>query len=710
MSARPKDHRPRVISLSTSLDRLNIAAKQNVLWPCHAFSISLPQKKKSGLNIFEQTVLKLTEIEFGDTEKIATIACLYTDNDGKKPLELLSFIQNRLHSLGLVDARYKLTKEGIALLENWQNNSEGNVEYTAATVFVDLLNGKLLPYVHVGELKQLSIIDIDGEFITVNTGSTGKSKAKRCRQIHPGKGSYWKTFPNSNDIIKAIREFKKKYQRHALLSKAAEQYPPRIPLAEAISVNDNPELVYLHCIVLIQIGNSDLLVTDGCGLGFSESFARYLQSQDWKWVTEFKQKGVFDKIGSDPMQTYRPLDKSFKHREISRRLSSCKKSIQRLNRLEINNSHYESDYRNEIEKGIKNLYAALEWAFRQIVTDFPVSEWENIFSSQNFRENEKLLYAFAEKIGFSVTDKNKSILQVKPGAIRQIENGSVVLQPLLALSLAGANSNYIHPLHSLAENHSGFLSFALKLKRYRDPIEHGSEIDIDKDILNELIEDTIAKIISLIPGVADDLNIASTGIKDSQSDVNQERLKADIELEKALGLPFVSELLPRMKEELIRVEIMLAQFSDDKSIEIIKCLAAVMQLALFEVVVNRKPSTKTEGDIRDKAIMKIVESGFYSSAASIPVEISTVNIRQLHSVVQGSSSTLGAHLLAIFLLGSESELIQLKKYDFSFIDFVANLISPRGHGNKQLYGLSLNDIESLKYDVFKAIKMIPEVF
>lgn len=41
-----KDHRPKVISFHTALDGLNIAARQSVLWPCHAFNISIPQEER----------------------------------------------------------------------------------------------------------------------------------------------------------------------------------------------------------------------------------------------------------------------------------------------------------------------------------------------------------------------------------------------------------------------------------------------------------------------------------------------------------------------------------------------------------------------------------------------------------------------------------------------------------------------------------------
>lgn len=701
MSVKPRDHRPKVISLRTPLDGLNIAARQSVLWPCHAFNISIPQKKKSGLNVFEVTVLKITEIESGDTEKIALLTCL------KK--ELVAFIQNRLNQLDLLNDRYDLSEQGRELLNEWQNKSDGNLEYTVATVFVDLLSGKLLPYVHVGALQQEKIISIDGQFITVEVGSTGKSKSVRCRKITLDKDSFWKTVPDSNGIIRAIRDFKKKYKRYALLNQDADQYPPPVPMAEAISLHENPELVYLHCNVLIQIGNSDLLVTDGCGFGFSESFANYLTSQDWQWVTNLKQRGVIDRIGNAEELDNQPSRKSFKCAEISSRIETSKSALQKINNLEVNSTYYESDYRQEIENGIKNLYAALEWSLRQVVAENQVSEWELVFSASTFRDNEKLLIEFAKKVGFAVNDNNLCILQVKPGAIRQIENGKVELQPLLALAIAGANSNASHPIHHLAQSHSGFLTHALRLKKYRDPIEHGSSetLDIDEAMLKELIETTVPMITSLTPDVA--VDIGEDDKISSVEDVSQERLKANIELEKALGTAFFSSISGDIKEQLIRSELMLAQFTTDKSIEIIKCYASVIQHVLFDAVNDRRPEIEIDS-IRELAVGKIVQSEFFATEEKVPEQLSTVAPHNIRRAVQGSSTTLGAHLLAVFLLGSESELIELQKSDPKFVDFVAHLIRLRGHGNKQQSDFSRNDVESLKNNVFKAIKIITEVF
>lgn len=697
-----KDHRPKVISFRTALDGLNIAARQSVLWPCHAFNISIPQNKKSGLNVFEETVLRITEIESGDTEKIALLTCLEK--------ELVAFIQNRLNQLGLLNDRYELTQQGQELLNEWQNKSDGNLEYAVATVFLDLLSGKLLPYVSTEQLSYKKISRIgDNGFIDFLINPTNEKSMVSARQIRPSKDSFWKAVPDSNNIIRAIREFKKKYKRHALLNQGVDQYPPPVPMAEAISLNENPELVYLHCNVLIQIGNSDLLVTDGFGFGFSESFANYLTSQDWQWVTNLKQQGIVDKIGTAEDSANPSSRKSFKYAEISKRIVGSKSTLQRIRNLEVKSTYYESDYRQEIENGIKNLYAALEWSLRQVVADNPVSEWEQIFSSSNFRDNEKLLVEFAKKIGFTLNEKNLGLLQVKPGAIRQIENGKVELQPLLALAIAGASSNANHPLHRLAHNHSGFLGHALILKKYRDPIEHGSteNLGVDDGILKELIETTVPMIVSLISGVAEDLDQANWAC--NARDIDQERLKAIIALEQALGTAFFSNLSRDITEQLIRSELMLKKFAAEESIEIIKCYASVIQHALFDAVKDRSLEVKSN-TIIESAIERIAQAGFFSAVESVPKELTTVAPHNTRRAVQGSSTTLGAHLLAVFLLGSESELIELQKSDPTFVAFVANLIRLRGHGNKQQSDFTRDDIESLKNNVFKAIKIITEVF
>ena len=705
---RAKDHRPKVISFYQSLDGLNIAARQSVLWPCHAFNISIPQKKKSGLNVFEETVLKITEIESGDTEKIALLTCLEK--------ELVAFIQNRLNQLGLLTSRNELSDDGKKLLESWRNKDEASAEYVVGTVFVDLHSGKLLPYIHMSNLKHEKISSIDDPFVVIEFGSTGKSRTTRCRKISPDANSFWKVVPDSNEIIIAIREFKKKYKRHALLNQGVDQYPPPVPMAEAISLQENPELVYLHCNVLIQIGNSDLLVTDGCGFGFSESFANYLTSQDWQWVIDLKNKGVIDRLSPDQSNEDAENESSAadgmkKYPRIARPLRHAQEYLSKAEKIEVDSSNDEQEFARLTGLAVVALYEAIEWALRFVVSDNPVTHWERLFSSQSYRENDKILRSFATKIGFDVSDSTEALLQVKPGKIRAVDRGVSEMQPLLALAIAGAINDPNHPMNHLAIEDSGCLSFINALKEVRDSVSHGSSTDVElsPETLEGYRDRTTRLVQSLIPDITEDAYKAKTK---QERDIDQVRLKARIELDKSLGLGFIQAVSPSLREELVKVTILSQRTTlDNEQLQrYINLLASIMQLSLFEVAKDRRSSVKNRTNLRDEGIEKIVQSGFYPAPDTLPEQISTVNTKRLYRAVQGSSTTLGAHLLAVFLLGSESELIELQKSDPTFVDFVANLIRLRGHGNKQQSDFSRDDMESLKNNVFKAIKIITEVF
>ncbi len=709
MSSKLKDHRPKIISFHQTLDGLNIAAKQDILWPCHAFSISIPKKKQSRLNIFEETVLKITEIESGDTEKIALLTCLEK--------ELVAFIQNRLNHLGLLNDRYELSEIGQELLNEWQNKSDGNLEYTVGTVFIDLLSGKLLPYVSTDQLSYKKISRIgDSGFIDFLINPTNEKSRVSAIQIRPAKDSFCKTVPDSNDVIRAIREFKKKYRRYALLNQAIDQYPPPVPMAEAISLHENPELVYLHCNVLIQIGNSDLLVTDGCGFGFSESFANYLTSQDWQWVIDLKKKGIIYWLNPDASNEEAENKSSVaggskKYPLIARPLRHAQKYLSAAEKIKIDSSNNEQEFVRLTGLAVVALYEAIEWALRFVVSDNPATHWERLFSSQSYRENDKILCSFATKIGFDVSDSVKALLQVQPGKIRAIDRGVSEMQPLLALAIAGAINDPKHPLNNLVIEDSRCLSFINILKEVRDPVSHGNSTDVELSLetLEGYRDRTTRLIHSLIPDITDDTYTAKTKQK---RDIDQVRLKARIELDKSLGLGFVQAVSPSLREELVKVTILSQRETlDDEQLQLyINLLASIMQLSLFEVAKDRRSSVKNRTNLRDEAIEKIVQSEFYPTPDVIPEQISTVNTKRLYRTVQGSSTTLGAHLLAVFLLGSESELIQLQKSDPAFIDFVADLIRLRGHGNNQQSDFSQDDIESLKKNVFKAIKIIAEVF
>ena len=709
------DRRPKIFSIGNRYDGLQVAAKEDILWPCHAFNISIPLPRERALNVFEETILKLTEFENGDTNKISAITCLNS--------ELVSFVQNRLNHLSLIDDRYELTQEGMDLLTEWHENPDLKVEYAVATVFVDLLSGKLLPYITAKSLRSKKIERLysvensekKGEyenFVRFLMSPTREKSKKSARQIRPSKDSYWNSTPDSNGIIRSLREFRNRYKRYALLNPGSELFPYDIPSNEAISVNPIPELVYLHCVALIQVGNPEILVTDGCGYGFSESFANYLSSQEWQWLIDFKSKGLIDTLSPDESRVGDDAD-SFslhtfsKYKQIERPLRSAHRHLEEVKKLDIQSSSGEEEYIRLISLCVVDLYEAIEWTLRHVVSENPAVQWEQLFAAQSFRENDDILRAFAAKIGFDIPDSLNSLLQVVPGKIKALNRGESEMQPLLAVSIAGAVSDHNHPLHHLAVQDAGCLKFIRNLKELRDPTSHGSSQDVD--ITLEVLENYRDRAVKLVKTLVPDLTIYSDkDSKHQKKNVDQERLKARIELESSIGFGFVQTISPSLREELIKLNILTgsSKLRTDQHQRCINIMSSVMQIVLFEFGTERRINVDHKKDFKQEALEKIVRAGFYRTLEEIPKLIRTVNRKRVRLAVLGKSTTLGAQLLEAFLVGTESELINLQQSDPTFVSFVAKLLRLRGHGNKLQINLSSDQIITMKNELLKKIKII----
>jgi len=712
MRASGIDRRPKVLSLGNRYDGLQIAVKEDILWPCHAFNVSIPINKEKPLNVFEETVLKLTEVETGDSDIISRLTCLNR--------ELVVFIQNRLKHYELLDDRYELTLKGIELLAQWNESTSQNIEYTVATMFVDLMSGQLIPYITTKSLRSKKIEKLfsienterKGEFesfVSFLINPTKEKSRKTARRINPSRDAYWKSTPDISEVISALREFRNRYKRFALLNASPGLYPYDIPANEAITINPTPELVYLHCVAIIQVGNPEILVTDGCGYGFSESFANYLSSQELQWLIDFKSKGLIDRLdatdskASDPL----PLKGYSKYNQVERPLRSARKHLKEVKNMEVLSSSSEDEYNRLVSLSIVELYEAIEWTLRHIVSENPAAQWEQIFTAQSFRENDDILRSFAKKIGFDVPDSLRSLLQVVPGKIKALNRGESEMQPLLAMAIAGAVSDHNHPFHTLATNDAGSLNFIRKLKEDRDPTSHGSskQVDITIETLEIYHERALKLIRALIPEVGEDPH---SDERIQTKDIDQERLKARIELESVLGFVFVHRLSSSLKDELVKMTIltMRSNLRTDQHQRFINIMCSIMQTALFEFVADRRGEVNLNEDYKGAALDKIVRAGFCKTHDAIPKQLSTVNGKRVGQAVQGRSTTLGAQLLGAFIVGEESELVRLQQSDPAFVEFIADLLRLRGHGNRQGTILSKDQMKVLKNTLFQKLKII----
>ncbi|EPB0854870.1 hypothetical protein ACRARS_001732 [Yersinia enterocolitica] len=703
MSAPYKDHRLKILTMRTPLDGLNIAARETILWPCHAFTISVPQKRKGRFNVFEVAVLKLTDAVSGDAQQIAQMLCIEK--------ALVIFIQSRLQQLDLLDTRGELTQRGLQLLKVWQDAAIDETEYSVATVFIDLFTGKLLPFVSTQPLRFNPIIGQNqDEIITYHTYLNNNAPPTIARRITLPKEAHWRVIPEVNDIVRAIREFKKRFKRYALLNPAVDQPSPSVPMAEAITLHETPELVYLECVACIQVGNADLLVTDGCGLGFNEHFARHLTAMNVPWIGKMKRRGIIERHDENPGEEIPVLvNDTAKYPQISAPLSRANRALQDAQKIAVQTADEANEIIRLTDQAVAALYEAIEWALAYVVSVHPIERRLAVFPTQSTPENDDYLRALAKSVGLNLTGNTVSLLRVSPGKLQSVGQGNAEMQPLLLMAIVGAHLIPQHPFRHLASVDADCLAFIHVLKKTRDAVGHGNGAGTPIDTLRTYLDRAAQLIRVLVPNIDDP---AVGNMVPVHRDINQLRLKARIELDAFFGTSGVHLFTPALREELIKLEMLETSpsLSNEQFAQAIQLMYSALQLSLLDVAKQRSSFAGLPSGSKDAALDRMVGCGFYPAVAVIPKRISTVNSRKVQSAIQGRSETLGAQLLAVFWLVGEKELMAFRQLEPDIVDFTAAVIARRGHNTVDISGLVRSDISSLKKRLFTTIKTLTESF
>lgn len=757
MITQAKDYRSKIISFRPSLAGLEIASQQGILWPCHAFKVSIPTRRKKVLNIFEETILKLYATKQYDTQKLAEVACL--------DKEIVIFIQYRLVQLDILSDRFELTKLAKELLNQLDNEPE---EYMAATVYVDLIGGSILPIVTSEDPKYENVTEHRNQqgYIEFTVGSTGKKKNISALQLLPER-NHMSMRPLPDEIAKTIRAFKRLHKRFSLLTENNIGLPSFFQNSEAITIHQKPEVVFLHCRVIIQKGNPDFLVTDAFGYGFSNILKEALSDKSKadktlnNWLVRLKGRGVIQKIADEEVDNTSPNEKLpdgfsnvlFQYSDIKNRLNFAELKYKKVKNLQPSSTNRVDEEKQLMSGCLKALYDALEWTFRQVVFDNPVDHWADIFSSQSYKDNDRLLHKFVEKIGFTVHRSGNSLLQIKPGKIRAYLDGTVEMQPLLALAIAGASQDNQHPINNLALNDCNSLSFIAKLKRLRDIITHGEELNyteimqatswmcvkckkvyhlideikkcpncnheemkVTTTVFDDYRKRTHQIIISLYPSLKSTSGAAKTDISVGMGDIDQLRLKARISLDSYYGLSVVQMMPRNLSDELTKIELFGEALSIESSKipEYVNSLASVLQISLLFLLAEHKVEIGDDIDLKVLALEKANIVKFSLIDETFPQGLRTVKNNSVKQACGGSSSTLGANLLAFLILIPKETLVTISRNVPNLITLVARIIDLRGHANKSSEQIlneldGENELLALKETVYDTVNTLMEI-
>lgn len=653
------------------------AAKEHLLWPCKAFTVTMPSRPRNTLNVIETCILRLTPLEAGNTERIAAAMC--TDS------ELVAFVQSRLAGMGYLTDTYELTDNGKSLLGSPTDQPQSTGVFT---VLKDCLTGALIPHIHAGAFSYLEVVEDTGGRVKFLPDSQKKRNPLNARSIFAETTKV--SAPKPSDITKLLRRISKR-----------ELGRTKLPDMGAIVVSPAAEMVYLYCMALFPEAGGELIITDGFGRP-SEKFRQALLGA--KWLDDFRSRAVggASKLRADD-------DSSSKAAYYMRNVH---KKLECLTSRTASTSEHDAQVRAAAE-AFRELYGDIERALNEALQRSAVrgSKWAGVFGGgqAGSSSNAEKFRKYAQDAGFEVDEDLAGLMEIPPGRFRAYENGgSYDMWTLLALGTAQAHDDTDHPLRQIARKDSGFLKFIAGLKAKRDAASHGGEVSgYDAEQWSEVITRTENALRVLLPGLTFDTE--DTGSPNAELDA---AAVARGELEQILGFEYVSRIKDKgLFLQLQRVRMMLTDNPDaSQCLEAVTSLASCLQVLAED---HLREGSMYRSDVEctpAKIAERVRAAGFTFREAGELDAFLTTNTGRVMQALKGKASTLGAVVSALLLLEDEETLKEFARLCPEYVRVVLRLIILRGHGNVWEEKADLQELRELEGEVHRIIKIFEEEF
>jgi hypothetical protein len=718
-----KDQRKKIVSISQELGGIEVVSQTDVLFPCNMFEIALPVFPKGKLNIFEETVLRLLQLGSSDKEQLAETTTLEQ--------ELIAFILNRLQNIGYLDKHNKLTDKGNSYFEKKTETKE----LKRIKMFVELNTGKVLPMIYPQDVSATysQAFNKDGQ-VSFSSGTVAKSKKVWAYFIDEDKNLGYKNI-SVKDVLQATGTYEKRHQQYRILHRNDYSFTSAFENTELISINEMPELIYLHCIAVVQKTSGDVFITDGFGFGFSQIFKEVLQQNRPELLQKIKQQGEQHRIGQEEKREEIMMLAGFsqavdQYPEIVNRIRQASWKWKDIINTEIG-SNAETKRNDALNEYLKLMYDLLEWTFRYVVNEthtLPIPAYI-------FQENGgKFLKQCATKIGINISQKFGSLLNVNAGAVVGCQNGKqTVMEPLLAIMIydASIDSTKRHPLFQLnrSENNipfesrkdteqkqlsewkkrHSFLEFIAALKPLRDEVRHRgkSEKIVSKDDI-EIIRDKTYRIVKEIMPVLKGKGI-EIKIVTQDTDINQSYLKAQNKLESYFGYNEFRSIDRIIKDLLEKIEITLEEKLQTVSADIINNFAAIIQRVLFlQYRSGIVKLTEKNGNHKEIALNSARDAGFELRDGNFGSGMKTVQKEFIEKAIKGGNKSIGSNLYAFLINTDKTKLQEIAEKIPELITLTEELHTKSGHGNKtETFPLEI--VNELKQAVYKTVKILQEI-
>lgn len=676
---------PKVICYPPELAGIGVASRGLLLWPCHGFRIAVPVGRRNSLNVFERTLFQLVATGRRRAGDLAALCGM--------PEEIVEAILSRLVQLRYLSPNLVLLRDVDEVLRG----EDEAMEEALCTIFLELVGGRLLPFVMDGAPEFAKDQQWKGNGrIQFEFGTTGSSQCRTGRVIS-AKPALRRHLPAAHDLADLVRVHARRHRIRRPDGMGAPGAPCFEASAGSILLAPEPQDVLLAVECLIQRGNPEPLLTDPFGYGFSrqltELHERLCRSdpKEEAWICGLYEKASIRTADARARPRTDHGDRDAPRNRITRTLRAARSAMEKALRP-ITSTESERKREAAIAECASLLYRATEHALDAVIERSPPDAGRRaLLESGVPGSNAAILAELARKFGFEVPDEAAiALLQVAGGRLQADRLAdSIEMQPLLALCLIAADGEESHPLKNLARFNPGWLVSIAKLKVRRDRADHGSlqGMGVHADELPEdwiKVREALLCLLPELPPMEEDSSLANLPSSDDQS-----RLKARIVAVTRLGQSGFKGMPQNLRESVLGLELALQGFDSNETIDAcdrvdigaaVRAMYTIAELALHAAQ-SACPTYDGEVDGARKFLAaKARDAGFpLSPSGDLPREITRVRVHLLRRAVICLPASLGAAFSALLMKMPLSELTETARRMPWLIEFVAELCALRGH-------------------------------
>jgi hypothetical protein len=686
-----------------------VISELDVAYPFYVYSVLLPVgESEKTLNLFEETVLKMTDIVSGKSDLIAETLCLSTD--------FVTFIQNKLKNTGFVDERYSITESGKSILT--LGNKTEKIEYVPVKIFVDPKTQGKISYVHSGEFSAEAFSPAEHGYLRFNVGTEGRPEYRKALTINPFKDKRPSLLPSELETI--VRRYNRIRKNNNCSFRGLYH-----AFNEKADISDAPELFYVHLKLAIPDGNAEkIIISDGFSIDID--FLLSGINENPKAISDLKRLNVKEEERKSVKQkaTESKYDELYHHWNGKDGVNSICGELRNLTR---DSSDSKKKFAEKYAVFARKTYGALEWClYYALKEQASFSELIASFSSTSPRTNQLRLITAANSIGINVSEHNKILLSISNIGVNNMAAGIPDMFSCIALMLISENNANIQEADRIFKDYisgicddankndalknesfvlqsNDIIDFIADLKRMRDATSHGideNEIPPFSDLADiyEIVRKTIPVILpAFTVALENDVNRVV-------GNVSQERIRAIYALEKEWGVVEFRTISPEIREMLIRLEFIREEFNDSRSGEYVIQMSKIAEFSLSRTIKEIKRDYDDEFEMKETAFARIKKC----SGENLNVAIVRVQDRFIRLALRGSTkSTLGAYMIAYFAYAGDDDFDKVNSAcNNSFVQTLVKIITLRGHANKLFIKASLEELDRLRENLIKIVSSL----